>query len=153
LNLREAIVAVFHTAKTVIKVGIQTHKPFDILDWIEIGVDAASAAKCVISAVVEKMAALDYIAYVILGQEPDSMDRDELKKKVEAFMADPAAQDFAWYLGMDEKRSALAQEAYKSSNWFEQTIERLTNANYISVADGTRLKFEPRNFVSGWREE
>ena len=99
------------------------------------------------------MAALDYITYVILGQEPYAVDRDELKSKVEAFMAQPNAQDFAWYLGMTERRSALAQQAYGSPKWFENTIDRLIDKNYVSVADGKRLKFEPRNFVAGWREE
>jgi hypothetical protein len=153
VNVREACVAVFHTATTALKLGIQIHKPFDLLDWVEIGVDAVNAIRSVISAIVEQLAALDYITYVILGQQPDGMERDELKSKVGAFMTNPAAEDFAWYLGMSRKRAALAQEAYSATNWFEQTIKRLTDKNYVSIANGTRFKFEPRNFVSGWREE
>jgi hypothetical protein len=92
VNVREACVAVFHAATAALKLGIQIHKPFDLLDWVETGVDAVNAIRSVISAVVEQMAALDYVTYVILGQQPDGMDRDELKRKVGAFMANPDAR-------------------------------------------------------------
>jgi hypothetical protein len=151
VDLLQALHATWETAGVAIRTAVALHTPFDLAEWLGIGVEAVSAVRSIYSSLVQHMSPIDYVAYVILSKTPQELREDDLKTSIEKFLADPSSVEFEWYLGM---RKGLLDEAKKATGlktWFEPVMAKLADEQMIDRRDGV-VTFKPRNFTFGMKE-
>lgn len=155
VNLIEALHATWETAQVAIKTGVALHTPFDLAEWLGIGVEAVSAVRSIYSSLVQYMPPINYVTYVILGKQPAGLSEDQLKKLVEEFLNNPSSADFEWYLGMGRGLVDKAKQATKPpapTNWFTTVIQKLADDEMIERRDGL-VMFKSRNFTFGMKSD
>jgi hypothetical protein len=155
LNLGRAFVAAWETSKAAVKGIAAAHAPFAIWAWLEAGAEAAGAIHAIFVSLVDRMQPIDYVTAVILANQPFGLTDDELKSKVETYLANPDETKFAWYLAMSGEKIDEAKESAEAPNWFELTKKELTEKSQMMVVDAItgRLTFQEVNFEIEWKRE
>jgi hypothetical protein len=152
LHLGHALKAAWETSKAVAKGIGAAHAPFAVWTWLEVGAEAASAAQSVIESIVQRVLPLDYVTAVILSNHTTGVTPEDLELEVETFLKDPAAKDFAWYLGMRGEKVRQAKEIVDSNHaWFEKSRERLKDLGFLDTTIGGKLMFTQIDFEVGWK--
>jgi hypothetical protein len=149
VNLLKAFQAAWETAQIAIKLTVATHT-FDPLSALEIGVEVVSAVHTIFSSLVQGMRPIDYITAVILSNSEELTGAD-LRKAVEDFLRNPNASQFSWYLGMSEDRVRRAREVAAMTTWFDQTLDRLREADFL-LEQNQIMRFKPHHYTVGWKE-
>ena len=152
VNLLEALHATWETAAVAIKTAVALHTPFDLAEWLGIGVEAISAVRSIYSSLVQYMPPINYVAYVILSKTPQGLPEVALKSSIETFLADPSSANFEWYLGMRKGLLDQAKKATELKTWFETVMQKLADDQMIERRTDGVVTFKPRNFVFGMRE-
>jgi hypothetical protein len=152
VNLLESLQATWETARVAIKTAVALHTPFDLAEWLGIGVEAISAVRSIYSSLVQYMAPINYVTYVILSRTPEGVPEDELKKSIEKFVADPSSANFEWYLGMRKGLLDQARQSTELKTWFATAMQKLADDEMIERRDGV-VTFKPRNFTFGMKSE
>jgi hypothetical protein len=152
VNLLEALNATWKTAEVAIKSAVAMHTPFDLAEWLGIGVEAISAVRSIYSSLVQYMPPINYVAYVILSKTPQGLPENTLKLEIEKFLNDPSSANFEWYLGMRKGLLDQARKATELKTWFETVMQKLKNDEMIG-RDGGVVKFKPRNFIFDMKSE
>jgi hypothetical protein len=152
VNLLESLQATWETARVAIKTAVALHTPFDLAEWLGIGVEAISAVRSIYSSLVQYMPPINYVTYVILSRTPEGAPEDELKKSIEKFVADPSSANFEWYLGMRKGLLDQARQSTELKTWFATAMQKLADDEMIERRDGV-VTFKPRNFTFGMKSE
>lgn len=152
IDLIASFKAAFVTAKAVIKGTAAAHMPFDLIAWVEVGLETVEAIRSIFAALVERMRPIDYVTSVILANNEGGMTEEELRAAVGAFLNDPRAADYAWYLSMTGETIRRAKEVLADPKWLEKSLEQLKKDEFIERA-GDRVVFRSRHFTLGWKAD
>ena len=80
------------------------------------------------------------------------MTENELRDAVEAFLKDPRAADYAWYLSMTSETVRRANEVLADPKWFQKSLAQLQKDEFIDRS-GDRVVFRSRHFTLGWKAD
>ena len=153
-HLKHALKAALETSRAVVAGTKALHAPFEVWSWLEFGAEASAAVQSVVESLIQRISAIDYVTAVILSDHFASAAilPETLKKDVEAFLADPNAERFAWYLGVRGDKLKQAQGAAQDEDWFQLCQERLEELGFATVSpvNGT-LTFTQIDFEVGIR--
>jgi hypothetical protein len=142
-HLGKALKAAWETSKAVVSGAKAIHAPFEVLSWLEFSGEVAAAAQSLFECLVERVFPIDYVTAVILSDHFASVGVSpaQLKEEVEKFLANPEAEQFAWYLGMSKKKVEQAQDAL-DGDWFDLCLPRLEQLGFAVTAPVTgKLSF------------
>jgi hypothetical protein len=105
------------------------------------------AARSVFSALVEKMAPLEYITVVILATHKEGVEEAELANGVEAFVNEPNTQTFSWHLGMSEQTVDDARRDI-FPGWIARMVRDLDSKGFVDIVEG---KLFPKSKNVEWK--
>jgi hypothetical protein len=150
-HLGHALKAAWETSKAVVSAAKAMHAPFEVWSWLEFGAEATAAVQSLFESLVQRIHPIDYVTAVILSDHfaSEGVPPAQLKKEVENFLADPKAKEFAWYLGMSDKKIDEARDAL-DDDWFDLSLPRLQKLGFVdtSPVNGT-LRFSSVDFEVG----
>jgi len=152
IHLIKAFQAAWETSKVIVKGTAVAHAPFDIFAWLDVGIDLVGAVEAIFAALVQRMRPIDYVTCVILANHPNGMTPDELSGAVRDFLSGTRADEYAWYLGMNQSRVTRAKEVLANEDWFETVLEKLRETEFLDERQ-KKLLFRSHDFNLGWRKE
>lgn len=96
------------------------------------------AARTLFSALVERMAPLEYVTVVILATHTNGIEPSDLANEVEAFINDPNTRTFSWHLGMSEE---IVDDGRRDihTGWITRMVDELNSKGFVEIEGGKLL--------------
>jgi hypothetical protein len=104
-------------------------------------------ARTVFSALVERMAPLEYVTVVILATHTKGIEEADLANEIEAFVKDPNTRTFSWHLGMSEE---IVDDARGDihTGWITRMVDELNSKGFVDIVGG---KLFPKSKNVEWK--
>jgi hypothetical protein len=105
------------------------------------------AARSVFSALVEKMAPLEYVTVAVLAPHVKGIEEADLANEVERFIRDRNTRTFSWHLGMSEQ---IVDDACGDiyPGWIARMVRDLESKGFLAIVDG---KLFPKSKNVEWK--